>query len=206
MMKPPIYEQYGQPDRLQEMQGISPEIGAKIAAIVTFGSAIEYHIERYIWHALKIPYKGVRPKTDLMKITDMIGMLERHAATLTPVNERRFLETWCKAARLAFEVRNDIVHGLPAKAGNTVIFNRNPQWHGELRRKDFSDFWAEDYALDRMRAFMAVIARIIIELQVGRFKLSEISSQDAAPKAIREVMETLEELADRFYNPTFEKY
>lgn len=42
-----------------------PEIGARIGAIVTFGSAIEYHLERYLWHALKLPYKNIRPVTDL---------------------------------------------------------------------------------------------------------------------------------------------
>ncbi|RUX92047.1 MULTISPECIES: hypothetical protein [unclassified Mesorhizobium] len=205
-MKPPTYELYGQPGRLQEMLGITTEIGAKIAAIVTFGSAIEYHLERYIWQALKIEYKGVRPKTDLKKITDLIGMLEGHAAELHSAEERDFLETWCTATRLAFEIRNDIVHGLPIKLENTVVFNRNPRWEGEQRRKDFTDFWAEDYALDRMRAFMAVIARIIVELHGGHLKLSQMASQATAVRAIRQVKRTLEELADRSYNPTFEKY
>ena len=53
---------------------------------------------------------------------------------------------------------------------------------------------------------MAVITRIILELQTGRFKLSEMASQPTAVRVIREVKRTLEELADRSYNPTFEKY
>lgn len=58
MRQTPAYEEYGMPDRLQQMQGITPEIGERIGAIVTFGAAIEYHMERHLWHALK-PYKGV---------------------------------------------------------------------------------------------------------------------------------------------------
>ncbi|RVP48135.1 hypothetical protein [Sinorhizobium medicae] len=206
MSKTPAYEEYGQPERLQSMQGITPEIGARIGAIITFGSAIEYHLERYLWHACKLPYKNVRPVTDLKKITDLIKMLADHAATLQVAEERSFLETWCTAARLAFEVRNDLVHGLPIKMETTVVFNRNSMWEGEERKKHFSDFWAEDYALDRMRAFMAVLMRSIIELHGGLYKLSEIALQPLAVRAVREVKRTLEELADRSYNPTFEMY
>ncbi len=71
----------------------------------------------------------------------MIDMVEQIAVTIPSNTERGMLTTWCAACRSGFTIRNNISHGVPSRIGTTLVFARNPQWHGEQRKKSFGDFW-----------------------------------------------------------------
>lgn len=208
-MKRPAYLVYGNPEKVQEMLGISPEIGIKLAAIVGFSAAIEYHLERYLWQVLSIEHAGVRPKTDAQQISTLIQWLEDYVETMPETLSRTVLGTWATACRSAFSIRNDLVHGVPIRMeeDGSVAFHRNPRWHGELRKRDYSDFWADIHSITLVRDGMAVLFRMIVELQTKRYNIEEIASQDIVRRAINDARSMLGELEDRFaYNPTFEKY
>ena len=89
--------------------------------------------------------------------------------------------------------------------GATLVLSRNPRWHGEIRKREFSDLWCEPYTLDLIRESFATLLRIIIAIAKGEGPLVETASP-LALRAVREARSILGEFADRFYNPSFEKY
>jgi hypothetical protein len=196
--------EYGRADLIQELLGLSPAIGQKIAAIITFAGSIEYHLERALWRLRRIDPKGIKPDTDARMITDLIAMLETFASSLAG-DEKALLEGWCKSARDGFTIRHNIAHGVPMKYPKTLAFARNPRWHGETRKREFGDFWADEPTLDLVREAMAVLLRIVIQLSRDDVSLSEIASP-LALKALRTARSVLGEFASQDYNPTFEKY
>lgn len=206
-MKTPAYLEYGKPNKLQDRLGITPPIATAIAGIVSFSAAIEYHLERYLWTVLTINPVGIRPPTDARQITELLSMLADDVASRPESAGRMMLETWCKAAGSAFKIRNDLVHGLPVKMEDNVTFNRNPTWHGEKRKRPTSDFWANEHNTGLVRDGMAVLYRMIAELQSNRHSLEDLAIQQTAVSAVRDAASIFRELEDRMsYNPTFEKY
>jgi hypothetical protein len=197
--------EYGNADLAQQRLGLSPPVGQKTAAIVTFSGGIEHYLERALWKLKKIDPQGIRPDTDAKMISDLIAMLENFAATLTLGDERRLLEGWCAAARSGFVIRHNIVHGLPVRLGDKLGYMRNPRWHGEIRKREFGDFWAEEGTLDLVREAMAVLLRIIHQLAGDDVSLKDIASP-LALKALVMARSVLGEFASQNYNPSYEKY
>jgi hypothetical protein len=197
--------EYGNADLAQQRLGLSPSVGQKIAAIVTFSGGIEHYLERALWKLKKIDPKGIKPDADGKMISDLIAMLERFAASLALGDERLLLEGWCAAARSGFVIRHNIVHGLPVRLGETLGYMRNPRWHGEIRKREFGDLWAEEGTLDLVREAMAVLLRIIHQLTGDDVSLKDIASP-LALKALVMARSVLREFASQNYNPTFEKY
>jgi hypothetical protein len=197
--------EYGNADLEQQRLGLSPSVGQKIAAIVTFSGSIEHYLERALWKLKKIDPQGIRPDTDSKMISDLIAMLESFAATLALGDERLLLEGWCAAARSGFVVRHNVVHGLPVRLGDKLGYMRNSRWHGEIRKREFGDFWAEEGTLDLVREAMAVLLRIIHQLAGNDVLLKDIASP-LALKALVMARSVLGEFASQNYNPSYEKY
>lgn len=149
---------------MQARFGLTHESSYYIAGTIVFAAAIEYHLERYIWRINNIDPKGQRPKTDGKPVSDWIRTLSAYAATLPEADGRMMLETWCKAA---FKFRHDIAHGVPVNVKGAVAFNRNPRWQGELRSREHTDFWADEPVLKLLLDSIAVLVRMISELQNG---------------------------------------
>jgi len=168
--------EYGGADLVQELLGLSPLIGQKVAAIITFAGSIEYYLERSLWRLRGIDPKGIKPDTDARVITDLIAMLEKFAASLTSADEKKLLEDWCKSVRYGFTIRHNIAHGVAMTIPNvsTPVYARNPRWHGEIRKREFGDFWADEPTLDLVREAMAVLLRIVILLSREDAPLKDI--------------------------------
>jgi hypothetical protein len=176
--------EYGNADLVQQRLGLSPSVGQKIAAIITFAGGIEHYLERALWKLRNIDPRGIRPDTDAKMITDLIAMLEEVTASLSLGNERTLLEGWCAAARSGFLIRHNIVHGLPVKLGEKLGYMRNLRWDGEIRKRDFGDLWVEEGTLDLVREAMAVLLRIIQQLTRDDVSLKDTASP-LALKALR---------------------
>lgn len=204
-MKLPRVMTYGRADILEQRLGLKPLVGQRIAAIIIFAASIEHHLERALWKLKGVNPMGIRPETDARMISDLIGMLETFASTLSAGEERTLIETWCNAARPAFAIRNDIAHGVPANLGDTLTLMNNPRWHGEKRKRPFSDFWADDHSLDLVRHAFAVLLRLIVGVSAEDMALSELTKPPLL-RALREAHSILSEMANKDYNPTFEKY
>ena len=198
-------QDYGQADAIQAQLGLTPEIGVKIAAIISFSGAIEHFLERALWRLRGINPQGTKPDTDGKIITHLIGMLEEFGETLTDNDQRTLVATWCKAARYGFVIRNNIAHGVPAKVGNTLTYARNPRWEGEERKREFGDFWADLPTLDLVCEAMAVLYRSIANLSKDGQSLANVTNEETL-KALRTARSVLGEFASQDYNPSFEKY
>ncbi len=196
---------YGRSAQLQERLGLTPLVGQKIAAIITFAGGIEYHLERALWKLRRIDPSGSKPDTDGKPISDLIGMLEKFAISLTAGDERTLLEVWCEAASSGFVVRHNIAHGVPTKMGKTLAYMRNPRWHGEVRKREFGDFWADEHTLDLVCEAMAALLRTIARLSGDVASPRDIATP-AALRALRTARSVLGEFASQDYNPSFEKY
>jgi len=198
---------YGKADAVQKHFGITDKTAYYISGIVVFAGVIEFHLERFIWRLNGLDPKGLRPNTDGKPVTAWITKLKDYAEGLPESPGRDMLQTWCRAAECAAKIRNDIAHGVPVHVGGAVAFNRNPRWHGEIRSREHTDFWADEPILNLVRDAMAVLVRMIADLHAGRLDLSKVEKSDISMKALREAESVLGELSDqRSYNPTFEKY
>lgn len=196
---------YGRAEMLQVRFGITPEVGVKIAAIITFAGAIEYYLERALWRLRGIDPKGIRPDTDAKPVTDLIAMMDNYAAGLTDSEHRRFVETWCAAARSGFTIRHNIAHGFPGRLGETLTYMRNPRWDGEKRKREFGDFWATSESLEFVSDAMAALLRSVAQLTFEDATLATVATP-AAHRALRSARSILGEFASQSYNPSFEKY
>jgi hypothetical protein len=203
-MTEPMTE-YGNADLVERQLGLTPSVGQKIAAIITFAGSIEYHLERALWKLRSIDPRGIKPDTDTKMISDLIAMLEKFAANLATGDERTLLERWCAAARSGFVIRHNIAHGVPIKPGKTLAYARNPRWHGEVRKREFGAFWADEYTLDLVREGMVVLLRVIVRLSLDDVSLKDIASP-LALKALQTTRSVLGEFASQDYNPSYEKY
>ncbi len=198
-------QQFGRADQLDAALGLDAVVGPKLASIIVFAANIEYHLERAIWVLEGIDPKGIRPKTDGKPTSELIAMLESRAEEELDSSVRQMLTTWCKAARSGFIIRHNIAHGVSSKMEKTLIFSRNPRWHGEVRRREFGDLWCDTGTLDMIRESFATLLRVIGMLAQDRKPPLEIARPQVM-RALREARSILGEFADQFYNPSFEKY
>lgn len=196
---------FGNADFMERQLGLTPSVGQKVAAIITFAGSIEYHLERSLWKLRSIDPRGIKPDTDSKMTSDLIAMLEKFAAGLALGDDRTLLERWCAAARSGFVIRHNIAHGVPIKPGETLAYARNPRWHGEVRKREFGAFWADEYTLDLVREAMAVLLRVIVHLSLDDVSLKDVASPFAL-KAIQTARSVLSEFASEDYNPSYEKY
>jgi len=118
---------------------------------------------------------------------------------------RAFLQTWSKAARSGFRIRHNIAHGVSFKMEKSLVFSRNPRWHGELRKREYGDLWCEPYILDLIRESFATLLRVIGAIATTDRSLNDIASP-LAQSAVRQARSILGEFADQFYNPSLGKY
>lgn len=197
--------QFGRADQFDAALGLDAIVGPKLASIIVFAANIEYHLERAIWVLEGIDPKGIRPKTDSKPTSELIAMLESRAEEELEPSVQQMLTTWCKAARSGFIIRHNIAHGVSFKMEKTLIFSRNPRWHGEVRRREFGDLWCETGTLDMIRESFATLLRLIGTLAQDRKPPLEIARPQVM-RALREARSILGEFADQFYNPSFEKY
>ncbi|MFM2410143.1 MAG: hypothetical protein RL481_971, partial [Pseudomonadota bacterium] len=158
-----------------------------------------------IWALEGIDPKGIRPKTDGKPISELIAMLECRTEEELEPNVRQMLTNWCAAARSGFIIRHNVAHGLSFKMEKTLVFSRNPRWQGEVRGREFSDLWCDTGTLDMIRDSFATLLRVIGTLAQDRKPPLEIARPQVM-RALREARSILGEFADRFYNPSFEKY
>jgi hypothetical protein len=204
-MKTPAFKEYGQSSQIEQNWRLEPLISQKIAALVTYTGSIEYYLERAIWKFKGIEPKGIKPETDAKSISQMIKNLSEFSESLEVTKEINFIQHWCEAVASGFVIRNNIVHGVAIVLGDTLSYSRNPRWHGEERKREFGDFWADLSTLEMVCESFAVLLRIIVKIERGEEVIGDIASP-LALKALQQSRSILGEFSSQHYNPSFEKY
>jgi len=148
-----------------EKIGFTPSILEGIGTISVYAATIEFWIERVIWKFEGISVAGVRPRTDCKQISQLIKDLNDLQGTLYSAEVNEFIKKWCDIAKIAVEIRNTMTHGFPAGGVNSSAFYNNLRWEGELRKKEFSEFYADETNLSLLKQAFAILARSIIFLE-----------------------------------------
>ncbi|WP_428153854.1 hypothetical protein [Brevundimonas sp.] len=193
---------FGRGEAIQARLGIDLISGELLAAIIIFAANIEFHLEGAIW---KLRGQAMTPKPDTdTKVTDRLRLFDVEVANLTDDNQRKMLETWSKATRSGFIIRNNIVHGvtIPFPTGGTMMM-RNPQWGGVQRKQSFGSFSPDDSVLRMTRDSFATLFRVIHALAADH---PNVLMEPLASRALNEARSMLGEFADHTYGPHHEKY
>ena len=148
-------------EKIDKALGLSAELAGRIGSIIVYTGNIEYQLERAIWVIEGIDPRGTRPKTADKSITQLIGILKESSTAHVSAQAKDFLNVWSEAALAAYTFRNDIAHGVSIKMGETLVYNRNPIWNGEQRKREPRDIWCEPYIIDRIHHSLAVLLWII---------------------------------------------
>lgn len=191
-MNKPIVAEYGRSALFETSWGLHQPVGQKLAAIITYSGSLEYFVERAIWRLENRNPEGERPDTDGKAITKLISQLEETSCSVCSPHQIEAIALWCQAANSAFVIRNNIAHGVATKLGDTLAYMRNPRWNGEIRKRGFGDFWADEQTLYLVSESFAVLLRVIVKLASNESKDHEISSEDTM-KALREARSILGE-------------
>jgi hypothetical protein len=193
---------FGRGEALQARLGINPISGQLLAAIIIFGANIEFHIEGAIW---KLRGQEMPPKPDTDRvITERFRLFDAEVAKIADDDRRKMLETWSKAARAGFVIRNNIVHGvtIPFPGGGTMMM-RNPQWGGVERKQSFGSFSPDVSVLMMTRDSFATLFRVIHALAADH---PDVLLEPLTGRAVNEARSMLCEFADHTYGPHYEKY
>ncbi|MEM8633443.1 MAG: hypothetical protein AAGF33_00560 [Pseudomonadota bacterium] len=191
--------------KIDKALGLSAELAARIGSIIVYTGNIEYQLERAIWVIEGIDPRGTRPKTADKSITQLISILNDSSTEHVSDDAKNFLNVWAEAALAAYTFRNDIAHGVSIKMGETLVFNRNPTWNGELRKREPRDFWCEPYIIEKIHHSLAVLLWIISSIANETHQVDDLATGEIN-KSLNEARSILGEFAEPSYNPSFEKY
>jgi len=191
--------------KIDKALGLRPELASRIGSIIVYTGNIEYHLERAIWVIEGIDPRGTRPKTADKSITQLIGILKESSSAHVSVQAQDFLNVWSEAALAGYTFRNDMAHGVSIKMGETLVFNRNPIWNGEQRKRESRDFWCDPYTIERIHHSLAVLLWIISSIANESHEIEELA-KGQVNSSLNEARSILGEFSEPSYNPTFEKY
>ncbi|MGD9660568.1 MAG: hypothetical protein AB7U63_04785 [Porticoccaceae bacterium] len=148
-----------------ERIGFTPNILEGIGTVSVYAATIEFWIEKVTWNIEGINPAGMQPETDCKPISGLIKHLDKIRNRAHCEEVGAFIKKWCEIARLAFEVRNTMIHGFPIGISKNITFVNHSRWEGELRKKEATEFYADDNTLRMLRETFSVLARAIIYLE-----------------------------------------
>lgn len=132
-----------------------------IGGIAVLASNTENWVERAIWRVEGIDPAGIRPSTDGKQISGLIKQLAAAADNLSDGQIKSLVHKWCLAAGPAYRCRNSIFHATTVPLGKMPWFASNAAWHGEMRKRPFSDFHADDNTLSLLQGAFGVLLQSI---------------------------------------------
>ena len=195
---------FAKADELEAAHGLSPDHAKQIGAIAVFAGNTEFRLEQAIWRLQGHKPSGVRHVTDAKPISDLITMMEAEGLALTNADLRQLIADWCAAARVAFEFRHSIAHGVTFKMDTTMSFERNRSWYGELRKRPAASLWGDVNSFGNIRLTFAILLRVVIALGNQKRPLLTCASSDRL-RATRWARGVMEEMISG-HGPWFEKY
>lgn len=194
----------GRPDELEAALGLNALVAPHIGAIVIFAGNVEYRLEKAIWRLQNHAPEGVRHATDAKPIGELIDMFEVEGSALPAGPERELIELWCAAARVAFDFRHSIAHGVAFRLETIMNIERNRSWQGEIRKRPAASLWGDQNTFENIRLTFAVLLRVIASVSSDKRTLQEVATPDRL-KALRWAKSLMGEMASG-HGPWFEKY
>ncbi len=193
-------ERVAEPAAIMNRLGLTIPMLEKIGAIAVLAGNIEYEIEMTVWALEGHNPAGKRHSMDGRPISDWIKALADVSSSLPTGNLKNLTVMWCQAAEPAFKCRNSIFHGVTLSSDSErVSFLKNPRWHGEIRKREFSRFHGDEHTLALMEQVFAVLYRVIVTIDwIVRYTHMEVGENTAKTllSALREARSVSSELED----------
>jgi hypothetical protein len=156
---------FGQPEHLERALGLTPALMVKLGSICAMAGSVELRLEMAVWAIGQDPPTDAPHRLDGRPITEWIKALDVLASNRLTGDFQDIARLWVAAAAPAFRCRNSILHGIAVRLGvSDVTFHRNPKFLGK-RKRDSSEFTANEYSMDMMRKIFAVLLRGIFLIQ-----------------------------------------
>lgn len=184
----------GRPDELEAALGLNPLTAQQIAAILIFAGNVEFRLERAIWRLQSHIPKGVRHATDSKPVMALIEMFEAEGAVLPDGPQHQLIECWCATARVAFEYRHSIAHGVVFRMDTAMRFERNQSWEGEIRKRSPASLCGDPHTFDDLRLTFAVLLRVINSVSNERRPIDTVANP-AALEALTRAKSRMFEMA-----------
>jgi hypothetical protein len=132
---------------ITERWGFSSEILRRIGAFVILWGLFETKLELAVWSLRDENVAGRRPSTDGAPMRALINALGEGSEKLDgPV--RDVLKTAATTASDLMEYRHSLIHGHMMPSDEMPSFLRNPQWHGEIRKRQGGEAFVTENLLD----------------------------------------------------------
>lgn len=184
--------------------GLTPQMASQIGAITIFAANVEFRLERAIWRLQNHVPHGVRHATDAKPIGQLIDMFEAEGAAFPAGPQRQLIELWCGAARMAFEFRHSISHGVAFRLEAAINIERNRSWHGEIRKRPAASLWGDQNTFENIRLTFALLLRVINSVSNEKRTMQDVASPERL-KALRWAKSLMGEMSSG-HGPWFEKY
>lgn len=142
--------------------GVTDPVLKGVGAVAVLTASLEFWTERAIWTLNGIAPAGTRPITDGKPIKALIEQVREAAGAAPDTPLAPVLSLWCGVAETAMRCRNSLVHGLPyVPYGDGVVFGKNLPWDGVVRKRDYSDFHADENTLRLLSDALAVLVLVV---------------------------------------------
>jgi hypothetical protein len=127
--------------------GVPVEVQQKIGVFAIAWGLFESHLERAVWGLKNEEVEGKRPSTDKTFAHNWIEVLGEGSETIG-VKGNEVLSLSAQAAKDLMSYRHSLFHGYLVPLGGTAVFIRNPQWEGEVRKRETADAQIDENIID----------------------------------------------------------
>jgi hypothetical protein len=130
-------------------RGITKSSQERIGAFAICWGLFESSLETAVWALQNEEVNGVRPSTDKSHVSDWIAVQGNGNQDL-PDATNEVLRIASIAAVDLMHYRHALMHGtlIAFPGGRSAVFQRNPRWHGEIRKRESGDAHIDDNLLD----------------------------------------------------------
>lgn len=204
-----VRRSFADPLMMSKRLGLNQSMLGSIGLIASFAGNIEYRLEFALWALQGYDPKGRSHPKDGLPVSALIDEFKAQSSHIENTELCEVIRMWCEAAKPAFKCRNAIMHGISLPwSDQSATFMRNPRIYGELRKREYSEFHADEHTLTLMEGAFATLLRAIALIQNWANDAAK-PDQDtfaAMMKALRDARSISVELVDLAAAVNHEKY
>jgi hypothetical protein len=185
--------------------GFRPEVQQRIGALAVVWGVFESNLETTLWALRREEVTGVRPSTDKTQISDWIKELGKDWRQLS-AEAQDVLRVASLTAFDLMEYRHTIVHGWVLRSPTMPSFIRNPQWHGEKRKRPSHDAHVDENLLDMAIDSAWILCRVVFAARAACAEPVKVASLAALKQEVSRARSQANELRHLTELMNHEKY
>jgi hypothetical protein len=185
--------------------GFRPEVQQRIGALAVVWGVFESNLETTLWALRREEVAGVRPSTDKTQISDWIKELGKDWPQVS-AEAQDVLRVASLTACDLMEYRHTIVHGWMSRSPIMPSFVRNPQWHGEKRKRPSHDAHVDENLLDMAIDSAWILCRVVFAARAACAEPAKVASLAALKQEVSRARSQASELRHLTELMNYEKY